>query len=291
MSRTYLYPDALVSTEWLATQRSRDDLRIFECTMYLNAPDLNTAYQVVSGRDDFLAGHIPGAAFLDLQADCSDTGSAYRFTMPSPERFAKQIAAAGVSSDSQVVLYARGNMQWASRIWWMLRSIGFDRAALLDGGWEKWQREQRPVATGEHQYRPGQLTAKARPGLFVGSAQVLDAIDNPDVTILNALSAELHQGHSSRYGRPGRIPDSINVPAADLRDAAQLTLVPAEVAARRFDQAGLPFDKQVIIYCGGGIAATLDAFVLHQLGHQQIAVYDNSLNEWSNRPELPMASD
>lgn len=291
MSDTYLYPDALVSTEWLASQPERDDLRIFECTMYLKSPDLNTPYQVVSGREDFLAGHIPGAAFLDLQQDCSDAHSAYRFTMPSPEQFAAQIAAAGVSSESQVVLYARGSMQWASRIWWMLRSIGFDRAALLDGGWEKWQHEQRPEASGDHHYPPGQLTANPRPGLFVGSEQVLEAIDNPGVTILNALSAELHQGHSTRYGRPGRIPGSINVPAADLRDPAQMTLVPAASAARQFEQAGLSFDKPVIIYCGGGIAATLDAFVLHQLGHQQIAVYDNSLNEWSNRPELPMASD
>ncbi|MGH1357899.1 MAG: sulfurtransferase [Burkholderiaceae bacterium] len=291
MLTTYQHPELLVSTEWLADNLNKPGLQIYDCTTYLKSPDLNTPYQVVSGHDDFLAAHVPGAAFLDLQAQLSDNDSAYRFTMPTPAQFAASMSSAGVSDNSSLILYSRGSMQWATRIWWMLRSIGFDRAAILDGGWEKWQQESRPVASGEHHYSPGKLSVQARDGLFADRDQVLTAIDGNSTTVINALSAELHKGHSARYGRPGRIPGSVNVPAGELRDPSTLTLVTAPTASRHFVQAGVSSDKPVIIYCGGGIAATLDAFVLHQLGHQTIAVYDHSLNEWSNQADLPVESD
>lgn len=287
----YQHPQSMISTDWLAANLDQDGLLIFDCTTYLKAPDDNSAYEVVSGRADYLQAHIPGAAFLDLQTDLSDPKSQFRFTMPAPDDLARGFAQAGINHDARVVLYSRASPQWATRIWWMLRAIGFDNAAILDGGWEKWQQEGRAVVSGEQQYPQAALTAHARAGLFVNQAEVLAAIEDPSVCVVNALSAELHAGHSRRYGRPGRIPGSVNVAAAGLRDPNSLTLVDANEAARQFEQAGVVPENRTVIYCGGGIAATLDAFVLHQLGHTDIAVYDHSLNEWSNDAALPMESD
>jgi len=230
-------------------------------------------------------------AFADLQDDLSDQQTKLRFTMPDAETSAAQFARLGVSNDTRVILYSRGNLQWATRVWWMLRSIGFDNAAILDGGWERWLADELPTETSTNQYPPAQLMAQPRAGLFCGKDEVLAAGKHNSATVINALSAELHAGHSPRYGRAGRIPGSVNVPANDLRDATKLTLIDASKASAAFDAVNATPDKPTIIYCGGGIAATLDAFILHQLGHDQISVYDNSLNEWATDPSVEMESD
>ncbi len=292
MTTRYLYPDALVSTAWLADHLDQPDLRVFDGTMYLVADSPDDPYEVVNGEADHAQAHIPGANYIDLQRDLSVIDSPFRFTMPAPEEAARRFASLGIGNDSRVVLYSRGNLQWATRLWWMLRAIGFDRAAVLDGGWEKWLAEKRPTAANSVRYAPApRLDARPRSGLFVDRTSVLAALEDPEVTVVNALGAELHAGHSPRYGRPGRIPGSVNVPATSLRDPVTMALVPPDVALTAFEAAHVTKDKRTLIYCGGGIAATLDAFVLHQLGYADVSVYDNSLTEWAKDPQLPLVSD
>ncbi|MGB7182367.1 MAG: sulfurtransferase [Burkholderiaceae bacterium] len=291
MNREYSNPQAIVSAHWLADHLDDAGLRIFDCTVYLRADTLESAYRVVSGREDYNSGHIPGAAFLDLQDDLSDSSASLRFTMPPPDELMAMFASHGVGDGSRIVLYSRDNIQWATRVWWMLRAIGFDNAAILDGGWEYWTQLGLPVSTDPSRYPATSLSTKPRAGLFVGKQAVQAASADADSVVINALSAELHAGHSPRYGRPGRIPGSVNVPANSLRDDATRQLLPANETADAFERVGASADKKVLIYCGGGIAATLDAFVLYQLGYPDIAVYDNSLNEWARDESLPMESD
>jgi thiosulfate/3-mercaptopyruvate sulfurtransferase len=291
MPQAYQFPDAIISAEQLAARLDDPSLRVFDCTVYLRAENPNDAYRVVSGRADYESGHIPGAAFLDLQDDLSDPDAALRFTMPGAEELAAMFASRGVGSDYSVVLYSRENLQWATRVWWMLRAIGFDQAAILDGGWEHWAAQGLPQRTGDESFPAATLSAAPRDGLFVDKAAVQAAQDQDNAVVINALSRELHAGHSPRYGRPGRIPGSINVPATELRDSRSGCLVPAVDAQARFTDLKVDPGKRVVIYCGGGIAATLDAFVLHQLGYSDVSVYDNSLNEWARDNTLPMESD
>ena len=180
-------------------------LRLFDCTTYLIAPDEQSAYTVKSGHEDYLGGHIPGAAYLNLQAELSLNNSPYRFTMPPLEDLAARFAKQGVDESSRVVLYSRGSAQWATRIWWMLRAIGFDNAGVLDGGWEAWETEKRPIEKGNQTYPAGHLIAQPRGDLFTDKQGVLNATESADACVINALSASLHAGHSKRYGRPGRI--------------------------------------------------------------------------------------
>ncbi|MFC7476321.1 sulfurtransferase [Dankookia sp. GCM10030260] len=285
----YAFPEAIVSTAWLADNLGDPALRVFDCTTYLlYETGTGRPYRVGSGRPDYEAGHIPGSGFLDLQGDLSDTASRFNFTMPDPADLAARFAAKGIGPGTRVVLYSRKSLQWATRVWWMLRAIGFDDAAILDGGFDKWAAEGRPTETAETRYPPATLAARPRPGLFIGKAEVQAAIGDAGACTINALAPDLHRGENPRYGRPGRIPGSVNVPAAALLDPAALTIRPPEAVAASFAAVGADPSKRILLYCGGGIAATLDAFLLHQLGYRDIAVYDASMSEWAKDESLPI---
>ena len=263
-------------------------MRVFDCTTYLR-PRPEGGYDAESGRANYDKGHIPGAAFLDLGGELSDRSSRLRFTLPPLDELTRAFAAKGVGHGTFVVLYSHATPTWATRIWWMLRAIGFDDAAVLDGGLDKWKAEGRPLAAEATVYPPATLTLRARPGIFVGKDEVKSAIGKADLLTLNALSLEQHKGTGGVvYGRPGRIAGSSCVPAASLVGPDK-TLKPIGELRAAFDGVGASPDRRVLVYCGGGIAATLDAFVLTALlGHKNVAVYDNSMQEWSNDPSLPM---
>lgn len=289
----WLYPDAVVETDWLAEHLDDSDLRIFECTTYLRYADGNPdiPYIVESGRTDYESEHIKGAAYLDLQGELSNPDSPYRFTMPEYGDLAERFAQKGVGDGLRIILYSRGAMQWATRIWWMLRSVGFDNAAILNGGWEKWEAEGRPLASGNEDYAPANFAANPRPEIFVGKNEVLAAIGDTGTCTLNALSPDLHSGENPRYGRPGRIPGSVNVPALSLSNPDDKTFLPLDEVQRAFDTVGIQRDQRVINYCGGGIAATLDAFLLHQLGYENLTVYDDSMSQWATDEALLIERD
>jgi thiosulfate/3-mercaptopyruvate sulfurtransferase len=278
--------DALVSTSWLASQLGQDDLRVLDCTVLL-APQPTGGYAVESGRAAWETAHIPSSAFADLAGDLSDPDSSLRFTLPSPERFAEAMSSLGVGDGNRVVLYdSRVNM-WAARVWWMLRAFGFDDAAVLDGGWRAWTSEGRPTSTEAPDWPSATFTARPRPRLFVGQDAVRAAVDGDQTCLVNALDRAQHRGDTRAYARPGHITGSVNVPAMELVDDATHRYRPLEDLRTAFsDVAGR--GGRVITYCGGGIAASSDAFVLHLLGHDDVAVYDNSLSEWAADPSLPM---
>ena len=285
----YAHPEALVTTAWLAEHLRDPALRLYDCTTYLRyETGTGRPYRVESGRNDYERGHIPGSAFLDLQGELSDPAAPTNFMMPAPEDLATRFAAKGIGEGTRVILYSRKTMQWATRVWWMLRAIGFDNAAVLDGGFDRWSAEGRPVETAEMRYPAAKLVAAPRPGLLIGKEEVKAAIGDPGACTINALAPDLHRGENPRYGRPGRIPGSVNVPVSELVDPASLTLKAPEAVAATFAAVGADPSKRILLYCGGGIAATLDAFLLHQLGYQDIAVYDASMSEWAKDEALPI---
>jgi thiosulfate/3-mercaptopyruvate sulfurtransferase len=181
-------------------------------------------------------------------------------------------------------------MMWATRFWWMLRSLGFDGAAVLDGGFDKWKAEGLPIESGPAKgYPPANFDAVPRPGFFVDKNAVVAALDDPSTVIVNALGPQFHKGlEPSRYGRPGRVPGSVNVSAATLVDAKTKGLTTLGDAAAKFQAQGVTKDRNVICYCGGGISATIDLFLLHQLGYDKLTLYDGSMGEWAKDASLPI---
>jgi len=284
----FVHPEYLVETDWLAQHLNNPSVLVLDCTTHL-IPDPKITYQVVPGREDFEKGHIPGAQFVDVLNDVSDTAQRLRFMLQRPEDFVAAMRRFGVNQSSRVVTYSTANMWWASRVWWLFRVFGFDNAAVLNGGWQKWRREGRAIETGPAKPRAaGDFSVREVRPLMVGKEEVKRAIGDGAVCTINALLPQQHTGTGGNsYGRPGRIAGSVNLPAAHLLDPQTNTFLPADELRRRFEAIGA-MDRQVINYCGGGIAASADALALVMLGHQDVKLYDASLSEWARDPTLPM---
>lgn len=287
MAEQFAHPEYLVSTEWLARHLRDDDVRVLDCTTHLPPlPDLSL-YEVVPGRADFEKAHIPGAAFVDIEHEVSTPHARLHFMLPDAERFAAAMEQLGIGDDTLVITYSTASHWWATRMWWMLRVFGHDRAAVLDGGFQKWQSESRPSESGPAQVRtPARFTRTMRPGLVAGRDDVLSAVGAANVCTVNALRPEQHAGTGGvHYGRRGHVSGSINLPAAQHVGADNTFKSAAELRTMFASALAAP---EVITYCGGGIAATSVALVLAMLGQDRVKVYDNSLTEWAADPSLPM---
>jgi len=274
-------PDALVSTDWLTAELGAPDLLVFDATVFLNRSDDGTV-SIDSGAGAWAEAHIPTSGHLDLIEELSDPTSPLGFTAPPPDTLAAAFAARGIGDGTRVVLYDAVFNMWATRVWWLLRSIGFD-AMVLDGGLVAWQHDGYDTTTDPEPDRPAAtLRVDPHPELFTDSTAVEAVISSGSACILNALTADNHNGNDAAYGRPGHIPGAENVSAMDLVDPETRRYRPLAELRSEFEAAGA-LDGPTITYCGGGIAATSDAFVLHLLGNDDVSVYDGSLRDWTTR--------
>ena len=280
----------LVSTQWLEAQLGDPALRVYDTTVHLDPGESGPVIR--SGRDDYLAGHVPGAGFLDLVRDLSDPASELAFARPGRKQLEDTFSRAGISADSRVVLYSTSSAMWATRVWWLLRAAGHGSVSLLDGGFAKWRAEDRRACTAPCAPAPDRFVADPKEALWAGQEEVLAALDGGAACVVNALPRAYHSGQATLgYTRRGRIQGSLNVPFPDLLEPETDVLRPAEELRRQFTAAGAFECERVIHYCGGAIAATLNAFALTLAGHPNVAVYDGSLDEWSRDSRLPMETD
>ena len=290
MNYNWKYPQYIVECEWLENQLNNEDIRIFDCTTYLHYTDDHPSkpYDVESGYLKYKKSHIPGSGFIDLQKDLSDQSSPYSFTLPNYKLLAKSFKNLGIGDPFHIVLYSSNGMQWSTRVWWMLYYIGFKNVSILNGGFEEWNRLCFPIATGENKFESADFNVVPKQNLFIEKDKVLSSINDKSCIILNALTADLHMGINKRYGRPGRIPGSINIPFHEFIEKKTGKLKSPKQLLKIIIEKNINYDHQIINYCGGGIAATLDAFVLMQLGYSQLKIYDNSMSEWAMDKNLPI---
>jgi thiosulfate/3-mercaptopyruvate sulfurtransferase len=286
----------LVEPDWLAARLDEPALRILDCTVHLDFDDDGTRHQTAA-RADWERAHIPGSVYADLVTDLSDTSEGtYPFERPASDTFAAAMERLGVGDDTRVVCYDNDVNEWAARVWWLLRSYGFDDVGVLDGGWKRWVAEGRPVSIDEPEIPAATFTPEPRPERVADMASVRAAIEDPDARIVNALRPDDHAGTGRpiKYGRPGRIPGSVNVPAHGdegiVRDDRE-TYRDRDALEAQLDAVGATDADRVITYCGGGIAASSVAFALELVGHDDVAVYDRSLSEWGRDESLPMETD
>ena len=275
--------DSLVSATWLREHLDDPDLVIIDATVLIE-PDGSGNLLSVNGRESYEAGHIPNAVFADLLGDLSDADNPLEFSVPSPEQFAAAMGALGVGDDSRVVLYDRMNTVWASRVWWMLRWIGFDNAALLDGGLDAWTAEGGSVSTEAVSPSAKTLTIRLRPELIADQDEVRASIGDESVSLIDSMPEQHYRGEWAMYARPGHISGATNVPTTALFDESGKFRSQDELDALFENDRG----TRSITYCGGGIAASADAFVMTRLGYTDVAVYAASLQEWAADPENPM---
>ena len=287
------YPEAITSCEELKRNLGNKKVRVYDCTTFLHYTDDHPSkpYDVESGYQEYLEEHIPGASFLDLQNQISNTKSQFKFTLPDMASLRSSFGKLGIGDPHRIILYSTNGLQWATRVWWMIYMLGYKNVSILNGGLREWKRNDYDLESGENFYSETTFLNSESQSFFVGREQTLDAMNNNSCLLINALTSDIHNGESTRYGRPGRIPGSINIPFSDLMDVKTHMLKSPKEALSVFEKYNISKDSEILNYCGGGIAATLNAFVLHQLGFEKLKVYDNSLSEWAMDKSLPMEID
>ena len=284
------FPEYISSFEWLNNNLDNKKVRIFDCTTYLlyQDDDPSLPYIVESGFREYQISHIKNSAYLDLQKDLSDNSSKFRFTLPDYHTLAKNFSNLGVGDDFHIVLYSRNGLQWATRIWWMLYVLGFKNLSILNGSFNEWKKNNFPTESKINVFEKSEFKIEINNKIFVDKNRVLGSMSTNECVILNSLTEDLHNGENPRYGRPGRIPGSLNIPFHELTDLEKGCFKSPSECLEVFKKKGIPQDSRVLNYCGGGIAASLDAFVLFQLGYNDIEIYDNSMSEWATDENLPI---
>jgi thiosulfate/3-mercaptopyruvate sulfurtransferase len=239
-------------------------------------------------RDEYLAGHIPGAVFLDWTADIVDGDDPVPVQVAPPARMADVLGAAGIGDDTLVVAYDdHPTNQFATRLWWVLRYYGHDAVKVLHGGLRRWRREGRPLSADVPRHATATFTPRARPEWRASAEQVLGWLDDPDVALTDARDGGQYTNAIRRGSRGGHIPGALHLPREAFVDEQGLFRADAELAdAAR--AAGLSPERRIVAYCNGGVAATTALFGLSLLGYPRLTNYDGSWNEWSERPELPV---
>jgi thiosulfate/3-mercaptopyruvate sulfurtransferase len=281
----------LVSPEELASVLGHERVRVFDATVFLRRAVDGGPYTVESGRASYARAHIPGAGFADIPGELSDPASPFAFTVPPAGQFAAAVGRLGIGDGTHVVAYAQDAPMWATRLWWLLRYFGHDDTSVLDGGLAGWTAAGGAVEPGESRYPPASFTARPRPQLLVGLSDVREITRNGAACLVNALSPEVFRGEGpGAYSRPGRIPNSVNVPWNGLVDPATNRFRPPAELAAALRAGGVGEDQPVVAYCGGGISATVDLFALSLTGRDDARLYDGSLTEWSANPDLPLVT-
>ena len=282
---TYAHPEYLIEPESLRGMLDDPSLRVFDSTVFLTRSEKGMVAE--SGRATFETAHVPGAVFMDLIEALSDTSSGLGFTLPAPDALQRALRELGVNDDSRVVLYSTGSTMWATRAWWLLHYAGLEHVQVLNGGFDAWRTADGAVSDAATSYPPGNVTVRPRSQHFADKGEVLAAIGDTAVCTINTLPPPIYTGDAGMdYGRKGHITGSLNVPydamlsGERFKPAAELD---AELTAKGMLDAG-----RVITYCGGGIAATVDAFACLLMGKTDVAVYDGSMSEWVRDDNLPL---
>ncbi|MEJ3405161.1 rhodanese-like domain-containing protein [Rathayibacter sp. YIM 133350] len=282
-------PTPLVSTQWLADHLGAEALVVLDATT-LALPTAAGGIRWLSGYDEYLIeGHIPGALFIDLLEELSDPSGEFPFTRPTTDQVRGALQDAGVGAESRVVLYDSANNRFAARAWWVLRSFGFERVSVLDGGLPAWKNAGLPVETGHVAATApaSPFEPVAQPGYWADKVDIEQVLAGEQrAALVCSLPAADFAGASASRPRPGHIPGSLSVPSANLVDRQTNRLRPAaDVAAQT---ATLDATEPIILYCAAGILASLGALAFTARGITDVRVYDASLNEWAADPLAPL---
>jgi thiosulfate/3-mercaptopyruvate sulfurtransferase len=281
----YAHPEALVSTEWLASRLNDPNVRVLDGTYHLPTAKRDP-------RAEYLAQHIPGAGFFDIDG-IADSSTDLPHMIPAPAVFEAEMRKLGISKATHVVVYDSYGWQSAARVWWSLRVFGHDDVALLDGGLPKWLAEGRAVQAGPVTPKPGDFEAQFRPELVRSKAQMMANVASKAEQVLDARAAGRFEGTAPepRPGlRGGHIPGSRNLPMGDLVDPATKRLKPAAELAKLYADAGIDTGKPIATTCGSGVTACGLAFGLYLIGAEKVAIYDGSWSEWGLPDGPPVAT-
>ena len=277
---TFARPDLFWSTERAAEALADPLVRVVDCRFSFDG----------DARQDYLAGHLPGAVHCDWSRDLSappPPSGHPRYMLLGPGEFSAAMSSLGISNDTKVLAYDAEGGHHSARLWLALRRYGHEAFAVIEGGIQKWQREGRPVESGEVLVPPGAFTPRPREGVIASKDEVLAAVRSGDPWLLDVRRDAEYTGAEVRAARGGHIPGAVNVLWKDaLND--DWTLREPEALEQMYIDAGFGPETSTVTYCQAGVRAAFTHLVLTALGHDDVRTYDGSWEEWGNDPATPV---
>jgi thiosulfate/3-mercaptopyruvate sulfurtransferase len=273
----------LISTAELAGHLSDTDWFVADCRFELGKPE--------AGRDAWRAGHIPGAAYVDLERDLSVpvTPASGRHPLPDPADFAQTLSRLGIANGTRVACYDAGPGAFAARLWWMLRWVGHDAVAVLDGGFAAWTAEGRPVSTATPARAPARFTPQPQPDWVLDADGVMRALAGGE-TLVDVRAAERFAGKVEPIDAvAGHVPGAVNLPFMENVDGSGRFRDPAALAELWRSRTGARPGTAPICMCGSGVTACQGLLALEAAGIGGARLYAGSWSEWIRDPSRPVA--
>jgi thiosulfate/3-mercaptopyruvate sulfurtransferase len=283
---TSIFPEGLVSTEWLAEHLANPAIKVLDCTWHHPSTNLD-------GRTQYRGRHLPGSVHFDID-QVADRTTTLPHMLPTAADFAHKVGLLGIGSDDRVIVYDRlyGGSA-AARAWWMFRVFGHANVAMLDGGYGKWTQEKRPTEMTPVRPQTATFEATFNADLVRSLADMRANLQNGAAQVIDARGPGKFDGTQNdvfTFRRQGHIPNAVNLPWADLIDPESGTLLGHDALAARFAAARIDLQRPIVTTCASGIMAGVVALALYRLGHRDAAVYDGSWAEWSLGDDTPAAA-
>lgn len=272
----------LVTTDWLAAHLNDENLKVVDIRGKALPADQPPPHYF-SHHAEYNESHIPNAVFVDWTSDIVEPGSA-SYDIANPERYAKLMSNLGIGDGSFVLAYDDADGMFAARFWWTMRYYGHENVAILDGGWQKWLKEERPISSELPQIEKVTFTPKTNASVLATGSE----IEQGKYTLIDVRSVAEFNGESSRAVRKGHIPNAINMPRSSFVSTEGIMKDSAELR-EMFATAGIKqSDLPIATYCNAGISASYVLIALHLAGIQNGSVYDSSWKEWGNDDSKPI---